>query len=96
MLKQLAESFFFLGEQEPQFDRDDAISNASLSLYIIFISEAHCFEDKEKKGAGIFLSFFFPSLVSLTFSFFFIAVRFHIKSLLSKIELQSPGERMLK
>lgn len=84
-LTQLVESHFFLGEQfplEPRFDRDDTISNASLSLYIIFISEAHCFEDKKP-------------LVYLTFSFF-IAASFQIRSLLSKIELKSPGERMLK
>lgn len=33
----------YLGEQfsvAPRFDRDDTLSNASLSLYIIFISEA--------------------------------------------------------
>lgn len=81
-------SFFFPpGEQfslEPQFDRDDAISNASLSLYIIFISEAHCFDDKENPH------WYLSHLA------FFIAVSFHIKSLLSKIELQSPGEQMLK
>lgn len=100
-LKHLVESHFFLREQfslEPQFDRDDTISNASLLLYIIFISEACCFEGK-KRGLGLGLgcppTTTPPPLVYLTFSFF-IAASFQIRSLVSKIELKSPGERMLK
>lgn len=44
---------YFLGEQfplAPHFDRDDTVSNASLSLYIIFICEALCFQDKGGGG----------------------------------------------
>lgn len=60
------ESFFF-GGTASLFDHDDAISPASFSLCIIFISEAHCSDD-EKRG-GVISFILSLSLVSLALSF---------------------------